>query len=194
MTDLLFDTPWWLPTLLAIVGVVLFITGNNRQEFRIRSAGIALLVLGILVMGVSYFVDTDREKAEKGTRKLVQAVVDRDWNVFQNFLDPKASVAVQNAGTVAPNRDRIMALAKAGSEQFGLKSAHVTSLDSEQKQSEITITIDALTEQTRHPYPVPSTWQFQWIRTADGLRVFRITNLKVGNESGQAAQTKFPKP
>jgi hypothetical protein len=194
MNDLLFDTPWWLPTLLLIMGVVLFITGNNRQEFRIRTLGIILLALGIAVIAVSYFVDTDREKAEKGTRRLVQAAVVGDWNTFQNYLDPKASVAVQNAGVVAPNRDRIMLVAKAGAQQFGLKEAHVTSLDSSQAHSEITITIDVLTEQTMHPYPVPSTWQFQWLRTPDGLRIYRITNLKVGNETGQAAQTKFPKP
>ncbi len=194
MSDFLFDTPWWLPMLLMVMGVVLFITGNNRQEFRIRTVGIILVGLGIAVIAVSFFVDTDREKAEKGTRRLVQSAVTRDWTVFENYLDPKASVAVQNAGVVAANRERIMAVAKAGSEQFGLKEAHVTSLDSSQANSEITITIDVLSEQTMHPYPVPSTWQFQWVRGADGLRIYRIINLKVGNESGQAAQTKFPKP
>ena len=32
MANLLFDAPWWLPTLLAGLGIFLFWTGNRRQE------------------------------------------------------------------------------------------------------------------------------------------------------------------
>ena len=194
LTDLLFHTPWWLPTFLGIIGVVLFITGNNRQEFRIRTAGLVTVALAILLAVVSYLVDTDLEKAEKGTRALVHAVEQRDWNTLSNLLDAHASVAVQNAGTVANNRTDIVNLAHAGVDQFGLRHARVTSLDSRQEQTLITITIDALTEQDQFQYPLPSQWQFEWQRTHEGVRVMRITNLKVGNETGAGARAKFPKP
>lgn len=194
MTDLIFDTPWWLPTLLGIIGIVLFITGNNRQEFRIRTAGLIVIALAILLIVVSFLVQTDREKAEAGSRRLIQAVSDRDWTTLQNTLDPKASVAVLDARTVANNRDQIIALAKRGVDEYGLKSIRITSLDSRQDQSLITVTTECLTEQSSFPYPMMSTWQFDWIKNKDGLHIYRITCLKVGNETGQRAESHFPSP
>ncbi|HEX8524402.1 MAG TPA: hypothetical protein VF669_19255 [Tepidisphaeraceae bacterium] len=194
MTDLIFDTPWWLPALLGIVGIVLFITGNNRQEFRIRTAGLAVLLLAIAVMAVSYFVDTNREKAENGSRALVRSVADREWGVMTKYLDPKASVSVLNAATVANNRDEIIALAKRGTEQYGLKTVRIIGLESRQDQSLITITATIITDQSSFMYNLPSTWQFEWIARKDGLGLYRITCLKIGNQSGPTAESRFPKP
>ncbi len=123
MSDLLFDTPWWLPTLLIVIGIVLFITGNNRQEVRIRTAGIIAVLLAVVVILLSYFVQTDREKAENGSRQLVAAAVAHKWAVFDQLLDPKASVTVLGAGTLAANRREIIEMAKDGTTRFGLKDA-----------------------------------------------------------------------
>ena len=54
MTDLLFDTPWWLPPSIAGAGVVLFVTGNKRVEQKIRLAGLAVICLAVLLAAVSY--------------------------------------------------------------------------------------------------------------------------------------------
>src|SRR6476646_3389166 len=99
LSELLFHTPWWLPVTIAGVGVVLFITGNNRVEAKVRNAGLAIVALAILLVGVSWLVDTDLEKAVKDTKALVRAVNDRDWATMTRLLDPKASLAVANSGT-----------------------------------------------------------------------------------------------
>jgi hypothetical protein len=194
MTDLLFDTPWWLPTLLIVLGIVLFVTGNNRRETGIRGAGIVAVLLAAALILLSVFVQTDREKAESGSRALVAAAVARDWGVFERLLDERASVSVLGAGTVAANRRDIIAVATDGSQRFGLKAAHITSLVAKRQQSEVMVTMDVLTEQTMYPYPLPSTWQLEWVHTADGMRVFRVTNLKIGNQTGKAAEADFPRP
>jgi len=192
MSDLLFDTPWWLPTSIAVAGVFLFVTGNNRQNFRIRTLGMVVASLALVLAVVSFIVDTDREKSEKGTRALVKAVVARDWTTMQNLMAQRASLAVQAAGTVYANRDDIIEGAKMGVEGFGLKVARITSMDSQQNQSLVTVTFDALTEQDTVPL-MTSTWQMEWQKTADGMKVVRITNLKIGKQTGTGASSQFPR-
>ena len=52
---------------------------------------------------------------------------------------------------------------------------------------------DAISQHTSAPYPILSTWQFEWQRTPEGLKVVRITCLKIGNETGTGAGSRFPK-
>ena len=191
--NLLFDTPWWLPVSIAALGLFLFVTGNNRQEFRLRTAGLIVGALAVVLSVVSIVVDTDLEKSEKGTWALVKAVEARDWPAMEKLLAQRASLAVQAAGTVYNNRDDIMEGAKLGTERFGLKNARITSMDAQQTQNLVTITFNAITEQNVMAYPLPSTWQFEWQKTADGMRVVRITNLKIGNQTGQGASSQFPR-
>ena len=63
LTDYLFHTPWWLPASIAVTGAVLFYVANNRQEVKLRTAGLVVVCVAVLLALVSYFVDTDLEKA-----------------------------------------------------------------------------------------------------------------------------------
>jgi len=192
MTNLLFDTPWWLPTSLLVLGIVLFITGNNRQEFRVRTIGLIVAVLAILLAVVSFCVDTDREKAEKGTRTLVKSVEARDWTTMQNLLASRASVGIQGAGTKYSKREEVIDGAKMAVDLYGLKEVMIKSLDAQQQQTLITVTFDAISQQTSAPYPIVSTWQFEWQRTPEGLKVVRITCLQIGSQTGSGAGSRFP--
>ena len=40
----IYETPWWLPTGIALLGVILLVTGNNRVDKRLRLAGIGVAV------------------------------------------------------------------------------------------------------------------------------------------------------
>ena len=110
MTDLLFQTPWWLPTLIAVAGVVLFVTGNARTETRVRTAGLVVICLAILLAVVSYFVDTPRETAQKQSRELCYAFERADWPKMTSILDKSTAVTVLG-NTVYPSRDRILTAA-----------------------------------------------------------------------------------
>src|SRR5437762_12188710 len=96
MTDLLFDAPWWLPTGLAAMGIFLFWTGNRRQEAKVRNAGFGLILAAIAVVLLSYFVDTDVEKAVKRSKTLVYSVEKHDWATLRATLDPNVSLAMKN--------------------------------------------------------------------------------------------------
>jgi hypothetical protein len=194
VSELLFQTPWWLPTLFAGVGLVLFISGNNRQERRIRNIGLACVGLGILVAVVSWLVDTDVEKVEKGSRRLVAAVEKSDWNTMRSLLDPKASVTVLNSIGVYNNRDDIIAGAQRAVDLFKLKWVHITSLDVKQTGSLMIATLDAFSDQEATGRPIPSSWQFEWNNSGGGWAVTKITNLRIANVTGDQARAQFPRP
>ena len=45
----IYETPWWLPSGIALLGIILFITGNNRLEKRLRLAGILVVALAVIL-------------------------------------------------------------------------------------------------------------------------------------------------
>src|SRR2546428_12009870 len=57
MANLFFDAPWWLPTILAGLGIFLFWTGNLRQESKVRNAGTGLALAAVAGRRLSYFID-----------------------------------------------------------------------------------------------------------------------------------------
>ena len=95
-TRLLFETPWWLPSVIVLVGAFLFYTANQRQERKLRNVGVAVTALGIVLALVSWFVDTDQERAVKRTRQLVAAFEKKDWTSLRSLLHPRVSLSIAN--------------------------------------------------------------------------------------------------
>ena len=179
MTDLLFDTPWWLPTMIIVVGGWLWISGNKRQDSALKRLGLAGIAAATVLAVVSYLVDTDLERAVKGTRAIVAAVENRDWPVMNALLAPNANFAIYN------NRDQIVDGAKTATDQFGLRSVTVSNLVAEQQQTVITVTFTATTVlEATFDRPFQSNWQFTWMESADGWALQSIEVLD-GTQSSQ---------
>jgi hypothetical protein len=137
MTDLIFQTPWWLPTLIAVAGVILFVTGNARTETRVRTAGLGVIGLAVLLAVVSYLVDTPRETAEKRSRELCYAFEKADWPKMTSILDTGTTVTVLN-NTIYATREEIIAAAQRAHTQHGFKSVRVLNASAEQQDTLIT--------------------------------------------------------
>ena len=193
MTELLFDPPWYLPVVIAVLGLYLFIHGNRRQDAKVRNIGVGVALLAVALFFVGRTMETDREVAEKRSRQVVDAVEKHDWNALRALLDPKASVAVPN-GVVYSNRDVIVGGAQAATERFGVKNIRVLSLTSRQDDTMITVDIDALSDQGMTGQPFPTSWQFEWHELKDGWTLMRIVCLKIGNETGEGMRRSFPQP
>jgi len=191
MTDLLFDTPWWLPALIAAAGVVLFVTGNNRLEPRVKYAGLAAVGLALLLVAVSYLVDTPIETAERRSRELVDAFERADWPAMTAVLDPTATVSVLTF-RVYDNRDEIMKAAEAAHGRYGFKSVNVLTMGAEQADTVITVTMVLLSEQDALGRTLNSEWQFEWQRTADGWALVDVRALKIGQSTGDQVRGMFP--
>ena len=192
--ELLFETPWWLPTAIVAVGAVLFYTANRRQEVRRRTAGLAVVALGVAVALVSYFVDTPKERAVGGSRRLVQAFTDKDWPAMTSILHPKASLSIANLSTLYNDRDQIVAKAREASDRYGFKSATVLGTEARQDQTLITVSVDLLTVQEyTMGKPIRSNWEFDWLESADGWALYKIRAISIADQQTERIEPMFPK-
>src|SRR5438128_2115451 len=89
MLELLFDAPWWLPTVVIGIGGFILFTGVQRNEKPVKRGGIAVILLGLLIVLTSAWVETDREKVVDRTEKLVTAAGQQDWTAFHSLIDPQ---------------------------------------------------------------------------------------------------------
>jgi hypothetical protein len=193
MTDLLFSTPWWLPTAIIVAGVFVFVTANARQISGARNVGAGLVLLAFVLMLVSYLVETDKERVVRQSRELVKSVEQRDWPKMRSLLDPQVSLAIVGA-SIYNDREQLVQGAQHSVDQHGLKSVVITSLDAERAQSVITVDIDVLSEQdATMGRPVPSSWQFDWEKRGKDWVLDKITCLKIANEQGTQMQGRFVK-
>src|SRR5271155_213070 len=138
MTDLLFDQPWWLPTSIIILGIALFISGNRRQLIRLRNAGAALVIAAVVLMLISFFVETDKEKCLRQTHELVDSVVAADWKKFSSLLDSRVSLGLVST-TIYADQSQLLQGAQEGTQKYGLKAVHILSIKAKQTQSLITV-------------------------------------------------------
>ena len=179
----LFETPWWLLGALAAVAIALLISGNARQNNRLKLAGFAALLLTIGLGATSYFVQTPREKAIQGSRQLVQAAVDRNPAIVQPLLHPNASL-------MHLGRDDLLHTLKVGGDTAGLRDAQIISIEADVTQSLITVTMTVISDHDpsvafRGTYN--STWQLNWFETPQGWMLKDIIPLRLGAIEGGGA-------
>ena len=193
LTDYLFDTPWWLPASVALVGAVLFYTANKRGEARLRTVGMLVVLLAVLLGVVSYFVDTALERAERQTRGLVDAFEDKDWAKFSSFLDRHTSLGVLDGVTLYRGNEEITTRARAASDKYGFRAVNITSMRSRQDQTLITVTISLIsTQDVTAMRPITSTWEFDYVESADGWRLSEVRAVEIGKQTGQGMESMFP--
>ncbi len=193
MTDLLFDTPWWFPTTLILVGVILFLSGNRRQKPGLRNTGVGLVLLALAVMLTSYLVETDKEKCLRQSRETVTAVQNGDWAKLTILLDARASVDVPSE-MIYSNRDDLIKGAQDAASRFGLKSITITAIQAQQTQSIVTVDLNVITVQdATMGRPLPSSWEFEWLRHGQSWELDRITCLKIADMNLNEVQNLFPK-
>ena len=185
MTDLLFDTPWWLPTLIALTGLVLFVLGNRNQKTKVRTAGAIVIALAVLLILVSYFVDTDKETCINRTRQLVRSVEQREWKTFDAMLDPGATLELEG-NTYLTGRDSIRKTAQAGVQKIGLKSVTMTGKHATRTGDIVTVSFRVFTEQEYTlGRPVDSDWEIDWQKSNGAWLARRIREISVAGATGQ---------
>jgi hypothetical protein len=160
----LYETPWWLPAGIALLGFILFVTGNNRLDKRMRLAGIIVIALAVLLAVVSFVLDSDREKVIKRTNALVDSVEKRDWDRMKTYLHPNVSLTVFNG------RDALVNAAKNAAEYSDLKQVRVVSLDATVMPDQIKVTLRVTT--TLRDGTGLTDWVLEW-EQVDGTWVVK---------------------
>ena len=194
-TRLLFETPWWLPTVIILVGAVLFYTANQRRESKLRNVGLVIAALGAGLALVSYLVDTDQERAVKRTKQIVASFENKDWATMRSLLHPRVTLGIANVPlNLYTDRDQIVARAQDAADRYGFRSVTITSLNARQDQTIITVSLSLLTTQEyTGGQPIPSTWEFDWLQSAEGWSLYKIRAIRIGNHEADQIEPMFPK-
>lgn len=183
MRDLLFSVPWYLPTILGIAGLSLFVSGNRRQKPQVRTAGVAVIGLAILWAVVSYLVETPKEICDKQTRQYVRAVVDRDWPSFDRLMEPDVRFTDGTDWQIA-GRDTWAGDVKSGAEQIGLKSASISSMDLAETSGAIIATITVYsTQEATLERPIESEWTLEWRQSGGRWLLHELRPVQVTGAS-----------
>jgi hypothetical protein len=195
MSDLFFDTPYWILGALAIVGVALFVMGNNRTDTQMRNIGLGVVAVGILMFLVSWIVDTSEEKCLKRTRQLVEAVEKRDWDTFNSLVLPRCRLTIMNVPGVSlyRNREEMLEGAKAGVEQYDLKTARIFSSEVRSNPDYIAVDISVFSTQGQGIVQnLRTDWELDWQETENGWMCSEIIAKQIANQSGERVRRLFP--
>lgn len=192
VSDLLFDTPWWLPTIIIAVGLFAFLSGNKRTILKLRNAGLIVVGVGLLLVAVSYVVDTDKEKVVKRSRELVKDVEGREWDAAGKLMAP--DIRFTGAGRDYKTSEELITGARAATDAVGLNSATVTSVTPTVLGRTITTELHMFTDTNKLAgQQIPSTWQLTWEKRPDqGWVVTEIRLLSVANTSAEAVRNQLP--
>lgn len=161
MADLLFDTPYWLLGLLAVVGVALWLSGNARRDKTLQRVGYAVLGVGVALFLVSWFVDTDRETVAKRTRQVVAAVDNKDAATLAKLLHPDATLGDLN-------KQQIVDAAKKAMDKYRLKDVRATSVETVQpNRAEVIVDlgVTANIDTSVWSGAVPTVWELVWAKS-----------------------------
>jgi hypothetical protein len=191
MSDLLFDAPYWLPTLIALAGVVVFIDGNRRAKTAVRNAGISIFLLAIVLLTLKRVVNTDSKLVTRGSHELIDAVLHQKWDTLSNLLEPNAVLTLQGVGTWYRSGQQIVDAAKSATSTYPLDSTAIESLKLDQTWTEITATLTLISGIAGQP--VPSTWQLVWVKDGDTWRVSEIDAMQIGDRTGSDMGRDLPR-
>jgi hypothetical protein len=157
MSEMVFDTPWWVLAALVGVALVLFFSANRRLDKTLRNVSFSILGIAAMLAVISFVVETDVERVTKRTRELVAAVDQRDWARLESLLDPKVHFAGWNGPKEISDQARFSA------ERFGFKGTNVTKIEPMRTGTLITVDVTALTElESAMGRTIPSTWRLEW--------------------------------
>jgi hypothetical protein len=182
MRDLLFDVPWYLPTVLGIIGLAIFVSGNRRVDRRLQNIGgiVTLVAAGWAIM--SYLVDTPKEICQKETRHFVRSVVDRDWDTFDGLMEPGVVFRFVGSPWRIDGQDSLHNAVKADVEQIGLKSATATDVKASEADHIITVEMNVWSNQDyTMGTPIQSEWQLDWKESNGRWLLHEIRAIRVAN-------------
>jgi hypothetical protein len=185
MFQFLAYTPWWLIAFLALAGTILLTYGNQRNNIRIRSTGLIIVSVAILLLAGIFLVDTDAERATRHTEQIVEACDHKDWTKLASLLDANTHISL--AGNELPGKvadctgpQAIAQAAQIAANAVGLKSVGIVSKRVEQTDGliSITFTAAAVADQTLDR-PTASGWEFDY-RPVN--KKWTLTDIKLLNE------------
>ena len=158
----LYEIPWWLPTLIAAAGVILFMAAASKGDKRLRLAGFSVVALAVLLVALSWVLKSEREVVEQRTRALLNAVEKRDWAAFRGHLHPKIVVVGSIRGP-----DQVAGVLEGAAKFFDLQSLRVSALDAAAEGDTVQVSLQVVAH-GRNGVAQPTGWHLEWRKDAGG--------------------------
>jgi hypothetical protein len=186
MANLLAGIPWWLSAALLLAGMVMLVHANRHNSGKLRSIGLVVTSLAVLMGVLPFLIDTDAEKAERRTRQLVDSADKKDWTRMQSLLDADTHISLGNKWPDAKGSKEIAQAASAISDKVGLEQVFIVSLKTTQTPDQIAVTFSAASKQeaSQDRY-YPSGWEFDFRPTGNAWDLREIRMLSLGDQSTQ---------
>lgn len=190
MTDLLFDTPWWLPSAIILLGVAIWFQGNRRVHRLSMRIGLGVAGVGVLLFAVSYFVETEKEKVTRLTREFINAVVARDWAKVESLMDPNVVFRNQSVVSVAESdkRENLLLRARERTEQSGLKDIAVQHIAATKAPMQTSVDARLIATFEGKGYgKLSADWRFVWVKTSGQWQMTELHLVQInpfGSEAG----------
>ncbi len=193
MNDLLFAVPWWIPTLLGVIGVSVAVSGNRRQNERVRGWGLAVIGVAVGWAVMSYLVDTDKEKCTKLTKQFVQSVVTQDWKTFDNLLDANVAFRFEGSAWSIVGKDTLDNALRADIGHVGVESARITGSEARQEAGAVTVHISVWSVQkSTMEQAINSEWEMDWQKSGGRFLLREIRAVRVANLSADQIRGSLP--
>lgn len=161
MPELIAAPPWYLPSAVAVIALILLFQGNRLQSKPMRNIGLACAMLATVVMALGHFLESDREIVERRTRELASAVDRRDWQAFGDLLDPKVSFEKYYV-----DKASLLSGAQATAERVGVKNITVTGLDTKYEANAYQVDFTASADiDIFNGGRAPTNWRFFWAKS-----------------------------
>jgi hypothetical protein len=157
----LYETPWWLPTLVALIGVVLFMAAASQRDKRLRLAGVVVVAVAVLLVGVSWALKSEREIVEDRTRGLLTAIETRDWTGLRSYLHPKVGVVGRFSG-----QDEVASAVKMAVSFLDINALRVSALDATVEGDTVQVSLQVVAHGRN--LTQPTGWQLEWRKDAAG--------------------------
>lgn len=173
MSQLFFDTPWYLIVGLALLGAIMVYHGLSRNLAGLRWAGLATLGLAVAALVVSRLVETGPERVTRQTHELVTAADKGDWKAFSAALDPKVSFLFYDG------REELTRGAQKTMETVGVKNISLGNFEVVPEPGGYTVTFTATADINAIAHRAPTNWKFLWAKdpAGNGYLLYRIEKL-----------------
>ena len=187
MDELLFHTPWWLPTTIIAAGVALFLAGNRRTKGSVRTAGAAVIGLGAAVDRRELGRRHGHGKGRGPHKQLVESAGHNDWNTVERLLSPTAHFTFQMGDRHYGDRKELIDAARQASDSTGLRTPWVAADHLTQTGGMITTEMRVFSDQDKvGGHQIPSDWQLDWQKENGQWVVSEIRLIQVGEVSSEA--------
>lgn len=159
MPEFIASPPWYIPSALGVIALVLLFQGNRSTNKQLKSIGLLCAVLATVVMALGHFLESDREAVERRTRELAAAVDRRDWKTFGEMLDPKVSFEKFYVG-----KDSLVAGAEATVDKVGVKDITISGVETAFRANAYDVTFRATAEIREIGQRAPTDWRLTWAK------------------------------